>query len=599
MHTMRFIRAGYLFLSLMLLSSAPALAQPVDVTWTFGAVGSSSYRLDAYEPGDIALGTIGAQDPTLSLELGKRYQVTVTPYQVHPFEVIAKSTSPASDVVLLSMAVAGSLASDPDVAWRYDGQGTATFTLTTTLYQAMLEGGRVPGYRCRPHAFTMRGDFSVSGVPIDKRITVSPIQVDLQIVATGLTAPVHLESDPESPDRLLVVDQAGLVRVIEQGQLLDAPFLDVRDRLVQPLGFLGSFDVNDFDERGLLGLAFHPNYAKTGAPGYHTFYTYTSEPVAGPADFTVDIPAEQMDHQSVITEWQLRRGQSSVNPSSARIVMRIDQPQFNHNGGMLAFGPDGYLYIALGDGGAANDAAPGHGDSGNGQNVNTVHGSILRIDPLSPELTSGSRDAVSANGAYRVPWDNHFVGIDGVDEIYAYGLRNPFRFSFDRLSGALIAADVGQDYVEEINIIRKGLNYGWNLKEGDFLFDPDGAVVGLPFEDPGLVDPVAQYDHDDGLSVIGGHMYYGAAIPDLRALYVFGDFSTGFTIPAGRLLVADLFTGNIEELLIGSEQQQLGLFLKGIGTDTKGEIYALASAALGPYGDTGVVLKLVPPAPGS
>jgi len=367
----------------------------------------------------------------------------------------------------------------------------------------------------------------------------------------------------------------------------------VTDRIVQPLGILGSFDVDDFDERGLLGLAFHHEFADAGMQGYHKVYTYTSEPVDGPADFTVDMPPDQINHQSVITEWQLAADTVNVNPGSARVLMRIDQPQFNHDGGTIAFGPDGYLYIALGDGGGANDTAAGHGDLGNGQNLNTVHGSILRIDPIAPELTPDSRDEVSANGAYRIPWDNYFIGIEGIDEIYAYGFRNPYRFSFDMLSGMLIVADVGQDYVEEINIVRKGRNYGWRIKEGDFLFDPEGQDIGLPFKDSGLIDPVAQYDHDDGLSVIGGHMYYGTQVPQLRALYVFGDFSRGFIEPDGRLFAADLLTGQIQELLIGSDSDDLKLYVKGLGMDHDGEIYILASSALGPYGNTGVVLKMV------
>ena len=157
----------------------------------------------------------------------------------------------------------------------------------------------------------------------------------------------------------------------------------------------------------------------------------------------------------------------------------------------------------------------------------------------------------------------------------------------------LIVADVGQGFVEEINIVRKGLNYGWRFKEGDFLFDPEGVAVGVPFEDVSLTDPVAQYDHDEGLSVIGGYMYYGTQVPSLRSLYVFGDFSRGFRNPDGRLLVADLLTGHIQELLVGEDSRNLNLYVKGIGQDHDGEVYVLASSALGPYGDTGVVLKIV------
>ncbi|OHB63057.1 MAG: hypothetical protein A2168_03930 [Planctomycetes bacterium RBG_13_50_24] len=594
MDTIRLMRFRYFALILVAFGSVTAQAQLFDVIWTFGNVGFSSYRLSAFEPSNIEFGTIGAENPTLPLELGKRYQVKVTDYIAHPFEIIAKSTSPTQDKILLSMSIQGPFESDPQVNWEDDGRGTVRFTLTKLLYQAMIEDGRIPGYRCRIHLFSMRGDFLVLGLPIAERIGPSSIPIDLEIIASGLTAPVDLLPDPQIPDWLYVVDQAGRILVIYQGQLQAEPFLDLTDRIVQPLGILGSFDVNDYDERGLLGLAFHPDYADADKPGYHKVYTYTSEPIQGSADFTIDLPPDQINHQSVITEWQLAAGGLNIDSDSARVLLRIDQPQFNHNGGKIAFGPDGYLYIALGDGGGANDTSAGHGDQGNGQNINTVHGSILRIDPVAPELTPDSRDAVSANGAYRIPWDNYFVGIDGIDEIYAYGFRNPFRFSFDRLSGMLIVADVGQDHVEEIDIVRKGLNYGWHIKEGDFLFDPEGLNIGLPFENPSLTDPVAQYDHDDGISVIGGHMYYGTQIPQLRALYVFGDFSRGFREPDGRLFVADLLTGQIRELLVGNDSHNLKLFVKGLGRDRDGELYILASSALGPYGNTGVVLKLVP-----
>ena len=593
MDAIRSSKLAYFAVIVVTLSSITARAQSYDITWTFGNVGSSSYRLDTFEPSDTDFGTIGDQDPILPLELGKRYQVKVTNYIVHPFEIVAKAASPSQDQVLLSMAIQGPFESDPEVDWQDDGRGTVRFTLTLSLYEAMLTEGRNPGYRCRPHLFTMRGDFTLKGLPIVERISPSPIQIDLQTIASGLTSPVDLQPDPELSDRFYIVDQAGQVHAIHQGQLLAEPFLDVTDRIVQPLGILGSFDVDDFDERGLLGLAFHPEFTDASSPGHHKVYTYTSEPVDGPADFTVDLPSDQIDHQSVITEWQLARGESRVDPATARVLMRIDQPQFNHNGGAIVFGPDGYLYIALGDGGGANDTADGHGDQGNGQNINTVHGSILRIDPVAPELTPDSRDLISGNGRYRIPWDNPFVGVEGVDEIYAYGFRNPYRFSFDKLSGMLIVADVGQGFVEEINIVRKGLNYGWRFKEGDFLFDPEGVAVGVPFEDASLTDPVAQYDHDEGLSVIGGYMYYGTQVPSLRSLYVFGDFSRGFRNPDGRLLVADLLTGHIQELLVGEDSRNLNLYVKGMGQDHDGEVYVLASSALGPYGDTGVVLKIV------
>jgi len=586
--TRKFImKRAYLVLGILVLPSAGALAQSADVSWTFGNVDMSAYRLDAYQPAGIEFAPLGSENPTLPLKLGGRYQVKVTNYSFHPLEILGLATSPSQDKVLLSMAVQGSFESDPGVAWQDNGQGTVQFTVTTALYQAMTEGGRKPGYRCRPHSATMRGEFTVAGLPIAERIGPSATRVNLETVASGLAAPVLLVPDPRDAGRLYIVDQVGLVRIVDQGQLAGEPFLDVTG-LVVPVRV-------NYDERGFLGLAFHPSYTDPSSPGFGKFYTYTSEPVQGPADFTVEVPeGTAMNHQSVVREWQWDGASTQVDSNSSREILRVDQPQSNHNAGHIEFGPDGYLYIAFGDGGGANDTAVGHGTQGNGQNINTIHGSIVRIDPLNPTLTPDSADAAGANGAYRVPADNPFVGAEGVDEIYAYGFRNPYRFSFDAQSGALIVPDVGQNRVEEINFVLKGGNYGWNVKEGSYLFDPPTGTVGpAPVEDPRFIDPVVQYDHDDGLAVVGGYTYYGTAVPTLWGRYVCGDFSRQFSVPEGRLFVADLFTGEIQELLIGAAGDPLGLFVKGFGQDREGEFYLLASTALGPVGDTGVVLKIV------
>ncbi len=577
----------YLLLGVSALAPAAAPAQTYDVAWTFGNVGFSAYQLDAFSPGGIDFGALGSENPTLPLELGKRYQVRVTNYTVHPFEVIGKGASASQDRVLLSMAIQGPFESDPEVAWEDTRQGTVRFTLTSELYQAMIEGGRQPGYRCRPHAATMRGDFAVAGLPIAERIAPSPVRVDLLPVAAGLAAPVALVPDPSQVSRLYVVDQIGHVRVIDRGRLLAEPWLDVTNLLVALR--------TNYDERGFLGLAFHPGYADPNNPGYGRLYTYTSEPLDGPADFTLELPPDAvMDHQSVVREWQWDGTAGPIDPNSSRELLRVDQPQRNHNAGHIEFGPDGYLYIAFGDGGGANDTNAGHGTTGNGQNINTIHGSIIRIDPLEPALTPDSADAAGANGNYRVPADNPFVGVEGVDEIFAYGFRNPYRFSFDAASGALIVPDVGQNRVEEINFVRKGRNYGWNLKEGTFTFIPESGNVGPPLADPGLTDPVAQYDHDDGIAIVAGYSYYGALAPQLWGRYVFGDFSRAFSTPDGRLFVADLFSGKIEELLVGRTGSPLNLFVKGFGQDHDGELYLLATTTLGPDGGSGVVLKIVP-----
>jgi glucose/arabinose dehydrogenase len=585
MSTLRLKTAVFLVVSASFLLGGAAQAQSYAAAWTFGNVDFSAYRLDAFEPGDILFPPLGSENPTLPLVLGQRYQVKITNFSVHPFEIIGKASSAGQDKVLLSMAIQGPFESDLGVAWEDDNKGTVRFTLTASLYQAMVEGGRTPGYRCRPHSSMMRGDFTVSGLPIAEHIEASPVRVNLQTVASGLAAPVILVPDPVQPARLYIVDQVGLVRVADQGQLLDTPFLDMT-HLVVPVRV-------NYDERGFLGLAFHPDFADPNSPGYGQFYTYASEPVQGQADFTVELPSGTMNHQSVVREWLWDGLGEQVDPNSSREVLRVDQPQSNHNGGHIAFGSDGFLYIGFGDGGSANDTAAGHGTQGNGQNINTVLGSILRIDPLDPNSTMASANPVGANGAYRIPIDNPFVGIEGIDEIYAYGFRNPYRFSFDALSGALIVADVGQNHVEEINFVHAGRNYGWNIKEGTFAFDPLTADAGLPLVDPSLSDPVVQYDHDDGLSVIGGYTYYGAELPEFWGQYLCGDFSRQFSAPEGRLFVADLFAGTIQELLIGAAGRPLDLFVKGFGQDLDGEVYLLASTALGPVGDTGVVLKIV------
>jgi glucose/arabinose dehydrogenase len=578
-----------------------------DVAWTFGNVGSSSYRLDAFEPGDAGLGAaIGAEDPTLTVRVGRRYQVTVTNFVPHPFEVLAKGTSAGADTVLLSMGSrTGPFESDPDVEWVDNGSGTVTFTLTPGLYNAMIDSDHVPGYRCKAHVFTMRGNFDVLvepepeplDDPIPEPIEKGTISIELETVASGLTAPVYLTHAGDGTDRLFVVDQPGKIWLIENGQLLGTPFLDIIDRVYMP-GFFGTLDVNDFDERGLLGLAFHPDFANPQSPGYQKIYTYTSELNEFPADFTTEpLPAGVVfDHQSVIAEWTVDASNPNIiDISTRREIIRIDEPQFNHNAGMLAFGPDGYLYISLGDGGSGNDVADGHGATGNGQNKNTVHGSILRIDPLDPMITTGSPDVIGLNGQYRVPFDNPFVGVDGLDEIYAYGFRNPWRFSFHPDTGDLIVGDVGQNKIEEIDVVHAGKNYGWNLKEGTFRFDSATGTVnndlsGLP---AGLIDPVAQYDHDDGITVLGGFVYRGSAIPELWGKYVFGDFSSSFFLADGRLLYADLGTGLIREFTIGVDDRNLGLYVKAFGQDADGELYLLTGTNLGPFGNGGMVLKIV------
>ncbi len=322
--------------------------------------------------------------------------------------------------------------------------------------------------------------------------------------------------------------------------------------MLPTLGLFGTQDpFGDYDERGLLGLAFHPDFNNSGTGGFGKFYTHTSEDASGTADFTISLPGGvEPDHQGVIREWTFDPTLDVIAASTvSRELIRVDQPQFNHNGGALVFGPDSQLYLGFGDGGAARDIGDGHSTTGNGQNSTTIHGSILRIDPLGND---------SANGNYGIPTDNPFVNDASFqNEIYAYGLRNPFQFDFDvnpvdgsvggDYSGDLIVADVGQNNIEEVDIVSSGDNLGWNFKEGSFFYDAEAnAVSETPWAGIDLptgfdpVDPSLEYDHDEGLSVVGGYIYRGSEIPKLYGKYVFGDFSGDFFDPTGRMFVGDL-----------------------------------------------------------
>ena len=398
-------------------------------------------------------------------------------------------------------------------------------------------------------------------------INLGPISIEVQTVATGLSAPIDLVSAHDGSNRLFIVEQTGKVRILANGSILATPFLDVSGRIIAS------------GERGLLSVAFHPGFSDPASPGFRKLYTYTTEPVAGAADFTVPITGS-FDNQCVLAEWRVSSGNSNiVDPSTRREVFRLDHPQSNHNGAKLAFrASDRYLYISIGDGGGGNDVGAGHASGGNGQSRNTVLGKVLRIDPLAPALTSGSADAVSANGKYRVPRTNPFVNATGLDEIFAYGFRNPFRFSFDGATDRLVLGDVGQNAIEEVDIIQRGGNYGWNRKEGSFLFNPNtGAISTDPNPNPAFLNPIVQYDHDEGAAVIGGFVYRGASIPALAGKYFFGDLS-GPPSGSGRLFYTDFSSRLIQELRISLAARSLGVALHSIGEDDAHELYALGGS---------------------
>ena len=404
----------------------------------------------------------------------------------------------------------------------------------------------------------------------------------------GLPHPCSSFRHPAANGRRFVVDQTGTIWGLNpDNKVMPKPFLDVSDKIT-PL-------MAGYDERGLLGLAFHPDFSRNG----RVFIYYTAPLRAGgPAGF---------DHTGVVAEYSVRGGQQiQADRSSERIILQIDHPQFNHNGGTLAFGPDGMLYISIGDGGGGNDLGLGHVEDwytenggGNGQDISAnLLGNILRIN-------------VDAGTPYSIPADNPFVGKTGLDEIWAYGLRNPYRFSFDMGgSNMLLAQDAGQELWEEVSVIVKGGNYGWNVKEGTHCFDaenPEVSPATCPSVDTttgeALRDPVIEFANSGNpigglaFTVVGGNVYRGSLAPSFAGKYIFGGATASFTAPDGRLFIATP-TGSglwpMSELLINGTGR-LNHVVKGFGQDRAGEVYVTASEILGPTGNTGKVFRITAP----
>ena len=424
----------------------------------------------------------------------------------------------------------------------------------------------------------------IGGTP---SIPQGDIAIDLDLVADGLTSPISATHAGDSSGRLFVVDQAGKVWIVdESGSLLPNPFLDLTSLIVA----LNPF----FDERGLLGLAFHPDYSMNGR-----FFVRYSAPRAGDPSEPC-FGTSRGCHEEILSEFSVSAADPDLaDPSSEQILFRIDEPQFNSDAGDVAFGPDGMLYFTLGDGGGANDGLadvpPSHGPFGHGQNIETALGSILRIDVDS---------APDPSLEYAIPPENPFAGATpGVDEIYAYGMRNPYRFSFDDGPGGdgrLFLADVGQNLFEEINIVQKGGNYGWGIAEGFHCFDPfnplmpPSACPGTGLSGEPLRNPIAEYDHDEGIAVIGGFVYRGSQSPRLYGKYVFGDFSGNFITGDGRVfwIDADRALTDILEFDLG-DLGDLDRFVLGFGEDQEGELYLLTSDILGPTGSEGRIWHIV------
>jgi glucose/arabinose dehydrogenase len=318
---------------------------------------------------------------------------------------------------------------------------------------------------------------------------------------------------------IFVTEQRGVIYAVaaDHPEQALSVFLDITDR------------VHSGGEEGLLGLAFDPNYPDNGH-----FYVYYS--AASP-------------RRSVVARFSLDPANPAVaSPQSELIVMEIAQPYANHNGGQIVFGPDGYLYIGLGDGGSEGDPQR------NGQNLGTLLGKILRIDVKD----------LSAAGNYKIPADNPFVNTAGArPEIWAYGLRNPWRFSFDKPTGLLWVGDVGQNHWEEIDVVTKGANYGWNVMEGFHCYSPASGC-----DQTGLTLPLFEYDHSQGCAVTGGYVYRGNKMPSLQGYYIYGDYCSGNIWALGYR--DNTVTGN--QLLVKS-----GLSITSFGEDLSGNLYILSS----------------------
>jgi glucose/arabinose dehydrogenase len=352
-----------------------------------------------------------------------------------------------------------------------------------------------------------------------------PPNLTLTTVVSGLSNPLDLQRPP-SDNRFFVVEQRGTIRIIENGVLQAGNFLDIQS--------LTNFDGA---EQGLLGLAFHPNYSTN-----RLFY--------------VNYTTDSGGRHTVIAEFQTLAGNpNQADPTSERILLTVSQPFTNHKGGQLAFGPDHLLYIGLGDGGSGGDPL------NNGQTLTVLLGKILRIG-VDPPFTPGLE--------YAIPADNPFVGGAGSPEIWAYGLRNPWRFSFERGGTRLFCGDVGQDSFEEVDLITKGGNFGWRVMEGGHCFNPSSGC-----DRTNKILPIAEYSHSEGIAVIGGYVYKGNAISSLANAYIFGDL----TGKIWSLTESPANTWTRTQLL------STGRTVTSFGQDAAGEVYVVDYS--------GSVLKLV------
>ncbi|SDQ67094.1 PQQ-dependent sugar dehydrogenase [Natronobacterium texcoconense] len=570
------------------------------------------------------------ENPTLTLEEGETYEVTWENLDGvgHNFVIIDDEGDHLVETEIIT------------------GEGE-TQSLEFEAEAEMAE------YYCGPHPQTMRGDIEI-GEPEEpeEEVEEEPERyfpegptVGVDPVAEGLIAPTDFE-DPPGAEYQLVADQTGEIYAIDDGGREEEPWLDISDRMVAVAeDFYGDDYADpdqDYDERGLVGIESHPEYEENG----RFYLNYSAPPVE-------EMP-DDWSHVQVISEFQVDEN-GDPDPDSERRIIEFYMPQYNHNSGPMAFGPDGYFYVPMGDGGGADDRMDGHVDDwydenegGNGQDTTeNLLGGVLRIDVDEDPTEHPARGsfihldmdedaaAIEDDEGYAIPDDNPFaegqeLEGEGLEEYYAWGLRNPFGITFSE-EGRLIVGDPGQVLFEPAYEIQRGGNYGWNVREGSHCFSTETPATPpeeCPLETPDdvrggepLIDPVVEYPQvyegePVGIVIVGGHTYEADEIEELEGKYIFGDWTDdqGRMQPRGRVFAAepedvpdvseergefgsrpreDLW--EMEEVLFdGGEDGNLGHFVRQFGRGQDGEVYVLANQVGIPEGDTGVVFQLVP-----